>query len=176
MKSKNLKLLIFTTFIILVALTRFIPHSPNFTPLLAIALFSGYFFENKKLAFIIPFAAMFISDIFLGFHSAMYSVYLSFGLIILLGFLIKSNKSFLKITISSVAASLIFFIVTNFGVWLSFNLYPTTLSGLLLCYEAAIPFFRNTLLSTFLFSGILFGSVYLYEVIESKNNLVKVSK
>lgn len=138
-------------FILVATVVRLFPHLPNMTPITAMALFSGVYFTDKKYAFIVPLLAMFLSDLFLGFSTITIFVYLAF---ILVGFIgIKSKKiSITSILISSIS----FFIITNFGVWLIG--YPKTINGLLECYTMAIPFFRNSLIGDFLFSGILYFS------------------
>lgn len=160
-KQLDIRFLVLTALVLITALTRFLPHAPNFTPLMSIALFAGALFNNKKLAYLIPFAAMFISDVFLGFHSMMPAVYVSFALMVFMGMKIKNNKSFLNITVSSLSGAVIFFVLTNFAAWLSYDMYAKDFSGLLLSYEAALPFFRNTLISSVLFSYLLFGSYAL---------------
>lgn len=143
--------------------SRLIPHPPNFVPLSAIALFSGAYFSSKKQAFILPLLALFFSDLILGFHSTMPVTYLSFILIIFLGFWLKEKKSAIYIAEASVASSLLFFIITNFGVWAFTQLYPKTIAGLLTCYVAAIPFFHNALLGDLFYTGVLFGGFALIE-------------
>jgi hypothetical protein len=128
---------------------------------MAVALFSGVFFANRKIALLIPITAMFVSDLFLGLHSTMLGVYVSFGLIALLGMQMKqvSIKSVLG---NSLLGAIIFFVVTNFAVWVA-GWYGHTFAGLVVCYEMAIPFFRATLASSVLYSGLLFGGFYLAE-------------
>ena len=141
--------LIIITFIFIAVLFRLVPHMPNFTPITAAALFAGVFLADKKLAFIIPLAAMAISDLFLGFTLTSLFVYTAIILIGIIG--IYSKKMNIKtILISSIS----FFIITNFGVWLIW--YPQTLEGLLECYTLAIPFFRNSLLGDLFYSGVLY--------------------
>jgi hypothetical protein len=176
MKNINLdtKFAAITIFILAAALFRFLPHAPNFTPLMAIALFGGAMFSNKKIAFIIPFAAMLISDIFLGFHSAIIAVYVSFAILVYFGIIISKKKSLISITLTSVSGAVIFFILSNFAVWLTFGIYSKDLAGLIACYEAAIPFFRNTLFSSLLFSYVLFGGYALTERFVPKLQKVKI--
>lgn len=159
MNSNNIlkpRFLVLSAFVLMAALTRLIPHPPNFAPIGALALFGGAFFLNKKHAFIIPVAAMLISDLFIGFHALMPFVYGSFVLIVLLGFRLRENKKVLPVTLSALAASVIFFIISNLGVWLAGSFYPKNLIGLTECYIAAIPFFHNTLLSDILYTAVLF--------------------
>jgi len=151
-----IKFLLIALIIFLVSLTRIFPHPPNFTPILALALFGGAYLPNKKISFLIPISAMFLSDLILGFHSQIYGVY---GCILILSFLgrtIQNKISIGNLAITGVIGSLIFFIITNFSVWLSGSIYPLTTTGLIECYTMAIPFFHNTLISTFVFLAILF--------------------
>ncbi|MFN0117722.1 MAG: DUF6580 family putative transport protein [Elusimicrobiota bacterium] len=145
----------------LAALSRLIPHPWNFTPVGAMALFAGAQFEQKKHAFLVPLLAVFISDLFLGFYPGIGFVYLSYVSIVFVGFWLKESLIFSRWVFSSMATSVLFFIISNFGVWMSGGLYPLTLSGLAQCFVAAIPFFRNTMVGDFVFSSILFGSFLL---------------
>ena len=160
----NGKVLLIVSIIFLVSLTRIYPHPPNFTPILALAIFGGAFLPNKRTALFLPISAMFLSDLFIGFHSQIFAVY---GSIILLSYLgnIVEKKNILNLTITGIAGSLIFFMVTNFSVWLGGKLYPLNIDGLIQCYTMAIPFFHNTLISTFIFLAILFKG---YSLVEKK--------
>jgi hypothetical protein len=149
------------------ALFRFIPHWPNFTPIAAMALFGGAYIGRKHLAFLIPFAAMFLSDLVLGLHKDMWSVYLAFGLTVMIGTLIRSNIRFVTVTGAAVGSSVIFFLVTNFGSWLASPFYPQTFGGLLQSYVAGlafinngsygVSFFVNELAGALFYSGLFFG-------------------
>ena len=139
------------------ALARIIPHAPNFAPIAAMALFGGVYL-NKKYAIIIPLAAMFVSDIFLGFHQSMPYVYGSFALTGFIGMWLRNHKSFINILGGTVLASVLFFLITNFGFWLTFSLYPKTFAGQMEAYVMALPFFRNTLLGNLFYTGVLFGT------------------
>lgn len=152
------KQIIISSFILMAFLFRLIPHIPNVTPITAVALFSGVCFTNKKYAFIIPMAAMLLSDLILGFSSISLFVYAAFILVGYIG--IASKKMSVKTILLS---SISFFIITNFGVWLSW--YPKSLNGLLECYTLAIPFFRNSLIGDFVFSGVLY---YGFEFVSRK--------
>ncbi|MBZ0199472.1 MAG: hypothetical protein K8H86_06365, partial [Ignavibacteriaceae bacterium] len=116
------------------AFFRFLPHPPNFVPIAAMALFGGAYFTNKKLAFIIPFAAMLLSDLVLGFHAAMWAVYLSFALIVVIGMSISRNKKAGSVILAAVSASVSFFIITNFAHWLIDPMYAKTSVGLAACF------------------------------------------
>jgi len=151
---KVLKLIHKIGIILLAVVARLVPHAPNFSPIGGLALFSGANFNNK-FSFLIPILAMLISDIFLGFHKTIPYVYVSFVIIFLIGRKMKFNK-WQNLLSASLISSIIFFIITNFGVWLNFNMYPKTVDGLIQCYVMAIPFFRNTLLSDLVYSFSFF--------------------
>ncbi|MGA9364424.1 MAG: DUF6580 family putative transport protein [Bacteroidota bacterium] len=140
------------------ALSRFVPHPENFTPIAAMALFGGVYF-GKRYAFVVPLVAMVVSDYFIGFHNTVPYVYGSFVLAGLIGIWLKNHKSVGWIVGASLTSSVLFFVVTNFGVWVTGG-YPQNFGGLVECYIAAIPFFRNTVLGDLLYVGVLFG---LYE-------------
>lgn len=143
------KQIIISSFILMAFLFRLIPHIPNVTPITAVALFSGVYFTNKKYAFIIPMAAMFLSDLVLGFSNISLFVYAAF---ILVGYIGIASK---KMTVKTILLSSIgFFVITNFGVWLL--AYPKSLNGFLECYTLAIPFFRNSLIGDFFYAGVLY--------------------
>ena len=160
--------------ILFAAFSRLIPHPANFTPVAAIALFSGVYL-NKKYFRIIPVAAMLLSDIFLGFHSTMIWIYGSFAVIALIGLWLKSHKKAGYIFGTTLVSSIIFFIVTNFGVWLS-GYYGFTFNGLVECYVMAVPFFKNTVAGDLFYVAAMFG-IYEFvsryflspKLIESKN-------
>src|SRR3989338_947253 len=153
-KSKTKSKISIFVIIILAVVARLIPHAPNFAPIGGLALFSGANFKNKT-ALLIPLTAMFISDIFLGFHKTIHYVYASFVTIFLIGGLIKSNKwpSLLK---ASLVSSILFFLITNFGVWATGSMYQKNLSGLMQSYAFGIPFFRNTLISDLFYTFSFF--------------------
>jgi len=145
------------------AALRLLPHPSNFTPIGALALFAGAHFDDKRWAFIVPLAAMFLSDILIGFHSGMPIIYTAFAAIVCMGFLLKQNKTALRVTGASLAAAAFFFVVSNFAVWVFDGIYPMTLQGLVTCYIAAIPFFQNWLMGTLFYAAVLFGGLALAE-------------
>lgn len=146
--------------ILFAAFSRLIPHPANFTPIAAIALFSGAYL-GKKYFLIVPVAAMLVGDIFLGFHSTMIWVYGSFAVIALIGLWLKSHKSVGYIFGTTVVSSIIFFIITNFGVWVA-GFYEYSLRGLAECYIMAIPFFRNSIAGDLIYVTAMFG---IYELV-----------
>ena len=128
------------------ALSRLVPHPPNLTSVAAVALFGGAYLADKRLAFLVPLGALFLSDLILGSYQHMEVVYASFALIVCIGLWLQRRRTILHIAGAALAGSVLFFLITNFGVWWFQSLYPHTLDGLIACYVAAIPFFRNTLL------------------------------
>jgi hypothetical protein len=150
-------------FVLFAVVIRLIPHPPNFTPIIAIALFGATTFRNKWLGISVPLLAMGLSDLYLGLYSISIWVYSSIFLISLLGTYWK------KIEVTNVfISSLIFFIITNFGVWLSG--YPRTVDGFMLCYTMALPFLLNSICGTFFFSYLL---KYSFNYSESKLKIIK---
>ncbi len=143
------------------ALSRLLPHPANVTPVTAIALF-GAMYLDRKSAFLVPIAAMLLSDAILGFHSGMLWVYGSFAAIVCIGFWLRDHRGLGQTLGATLAGSVLFYAVTNFGAWLvSPMMYPRTAAGLAECYVAAIPFFRNTLLGDLGYVAMLFGAFEL---------------
>ena len=140
--------------IIVLSFSRLIPHPWNFTPILAMGIFSGFYFKNFILSSFIVIFSMFIADLLLGFHSTMFFTYTSLIIAVVLGLLIKKFK-FTEILFYGVASSICFFLVTNFGAWLTLEMYEKNLAGLLQSYVLAIPFFHNTLISTLFYLIVL---------------------
>ncbi len=151
---------------------RFIPHAPNFTPVTAIALFGGVYLSRKH-AILLPLALMMISDVFIGLHDTLLFTWGSFILIAVIGLWVKQHKSPAVILGTSVLSSVVFFLITNFGAWLS-PLYPNTYEGLVNCFMLAIPFFRTTLASSLLYSVVLFGSYELVAAWAKKTRFARV--
>ena len=151
--SNKQKYISFFFIVLITIVSRLIPHLPNFTPIGGLALFSGSTFG--LIGLIIPIMSMVFSDVIIGFHSTIVFVYGSFLLIGLLGLLLKKT-SLKNIMIFSLISSIMFFIITNFGVWVSNTMYPKTLNGLLQCYAMAVPFFRNTLFGDLFYSLMFF--------------------
>ena len=153
--KKNINNLLLPIVIILsLSLTRLIPHPWNFTPMLAVGIFSGFYFKQFYLSLFIVILSMFIGDLYLGFHSTMFFTYISLAVAVIIGLYIKHFK-FTEILFSGLASSVSFFIITNFGAWLTLEMYEKNFAGLLQSYVFAIPFFHNTLISTFLYLILL---------------------
>ena len=156
MLNKNVFLVSLIFFAIL---SRFLPRPPNFTPIAAIALLSSIGFNNRWVVFLIPIVSLFISDLFIGLHATIHFVYISFILIALLGLYVR------KINIVSVLlSSTIFFLVSNFGVWLLY--YPISAEGLVQCYTLALPFFLNTVLGDLVYGALL---IYPFYALQRRN-------
>ncbi|MCC5933541.1 MAG: hypothetical protein LAT75_13215 [Candidatus Cyclonatronum sp.] len=155
------KFLILSLILVLAVVSRFLPFPPNVAPVAAMALFGGAYFSDKRIAFLLPLGVMLLSDLLLGLHSTLLFVYAAFGIIVGLGMLLGKEISPLRIAGASVAGSVIFYLLTNFGVWLFSPYYPFTLEGLLASYTMAIPFFHYTLLGDLFFTTVMFGSFEL---------------
>ena len=131
---------------VFLALHRVIPHPPNFTPIIAGAVFLPWLFGNVWWAWIIPMLGLLLGDIYWGFHPYMLYTYGSLALICWI------SLRWQNLPVLAVCSSLVFFVITNFGVWLS-GYYGYTLQGLWQCYVMAIPFYTNTLISTVVYTG-----------------------
>ncbi|MCO5233456.1 MAG: hypothetical protein LC105_06430 [Chitinophagales bacterium] len=132
---------------------------PNFTPIGALALFSGAYIKDSKWAMIFPITALLIGDLFLGFHNTMIFVYLSFALIILMSrFINYRNHSVARILGSTLLGTILFFLVTNFGVWALTGMYEMSFSGLMSCYVMGLPFLRNSLMGDLFYVTVFFGA------------------
>jgi hypothetical protein len=157
----NARFITLVAIIIAVALFRYLPHPPNVSPIAAMALFAGASFSDKRAALLVPFVALFAGDLLIGLHDTMVFVYFAFGLTVLAGFALRNTRRVSVIAASVVGTSVVFFLLTNLGVWLTSALYPMTLQGLAQAYAAGIPFFQNTLLGNLFFSALLFGGYAL---------------
>lgn len=192
MKLKE-KIILAAILIAVVGLSRWIPHYPNFTALGAAALFAGSRFRKAYWAFIIPLLALFVSDLFLNniiYAKAFPAAYDGFTLInpqslwvygaiiavTVIGFSFLKKLSTGKILGSSVAGSLIFFLVTNFGTWMTGSLYPKSVEGLAACFTAAIPFFWNSLSGDLFYVAVFFGGYALVEELLPKPDPVRIQK
>ena len=155
--EKILQKEIFTISLILILLfSRLIPHPPNFTPLIAVAIMSSYFFKNIYLSLATLLISMLLADVFIGFYKHMFFVYLSLSLIVFVFFGISKKINYKNLFVFGFLASFIFYLISNFGVWALGNIYEKNLNGLIECYFLAIPFFKNTVFSTIFYSYIGF--------------------
>lgn len=164
--------LVLAALIFIAALSRVLPHPPNFSPIEAVALFGGAYFAKRHWALLVPLAAMFLSDMLLGllrgglyfeyFASAGYLlVYACILVSTLLGFGLRGKVSPSRVLGYSLVGSMLFFVVTNFGVWASSPMYPKTVGGLGAAYLAGVPFFQWTVLGTLCYAALLFGGFEL---------------
>jgi hypothetical protein len=145
--------------ILLAVAARLLPHAPNFSPVAALGLFAGATL-GRRAAWLVPVAALLLSDLFLGFYHpmSMFWNYTGFVSCLLLGSgLLGRTRSLARLGGATLASSLAFFALSNFGMWAS-GYYPRTLAGLGACYAAGLPFFRNTFVSDVLFTAVLFGA------------------
>ena len=159
----NPRVIVLIGMITAAALSRLLPHPPNMTSVTAIALFGGAYFADRRLALLVPCAALLFSDMVLGLYAHMEVIYLTFALIVCLGFWLRNRQTATNIAGAALASSVLFFMITNFGTWALGSLYPKTIDGLMACYIAGIPFFQNTLLGDLLYSALLFGGFTLLE-------------
>lgn len=154
------------------ALTRLLPHPPNFSPVEAMALFGGAYFASRRAALWIPLLAMLLSDVALGLlnggtyadyvgHLSFWLVYACIALTAFAGFSLRGRVTGARVLGWSLAGSAFFFAVTNFGVWAGGTMYPKNGAGLLACYAAGLPFFKWTVLGTLVYAGVLFGGFEL---------------
>jgi hypothetical protein len=149
--------------IVLAAALRIAPHPWNFTPIGAMALFSGGVLRDKRLAFIFPLLALFVGDCFIGFHKLMPVVYASFLVNVAIGLYLRNRRTVGRISALVLLGAIQFFVVTNFAVWALGTFYPRTTAGLIACYVAGIPFFWNTLAGDAVYAAVLFGGFALAE-------------
>jgi len=158
--------------IVAAALSRLLPHPPNFSPVEAMALFGGAYFASRRAALWVPLVAMLLSDVALaainggGYasylaHASFWLVYACIALTTLAGFGLRGKVNGTRVLGWSLAGSVFFFLVTNFGTWAGGTMYPRTLAGLQAAYIAGIPFFQWTVLGTLTYAAILFGGFEL---------------
>lgn len=140
------------------ALSRLIPHPWNFTAIGAMALFGGASIKSKFQSLLIPVAALFLSDLILGFHSTMFFVYLPVAVTVILGWTLQESKNRGQLITASLFTSALFFAISNLGVWLTSGLYASNWQGFVDCYVAALPFLDRQVLGDLFFTGVLFGS------------------
>lgn len=164
--------LLLAAMIVLAALSRLLPHPPNFSPVEAMALFGGAYFANRAWAIVVPLIAMVLSDIALGLmfggsymsyvaSLSFWSVYVCIALSTVLGFGLRGKVGGANVLGYSLVGSVLFFLVTNFTTWFGSTMYPQTGSGLVAAYVAGIPFFKWTVLGTLFYSAVLFGGFAL---------------
>lgn len=150
--------------IVIAAALRVASHPWNFTPIGAMALFSGAILKDRRLAFAFPLLALFAGDIFIGFYKLMPVIYASFLVSVAIGLWLRHRRTLGRISVATLLGSVQFFIITNFAIWASASSsYPHTRAGLAACYIAGIPFFWNTLAGDAIYAALLFGGFALAE-------------
>ncbi|MDD2191379.1 MAG: hypothetical protein PHO12_02390 [Bacteroidales bacterium] len=182
----QLRFSIISIIIIIAAMSRLIPHPANFAPIGAIALFGSAYYSKRYWMYVIPIFSIWLSDLvlnnivygqyfehFVWFYGGSLFTYAAFAIIVLMGRFGLKNIKFQNVFFSTIGASIIFFIVSNFGVWVSSGLYPHTFLGLQTCYIAGIPFFNNTLIGDFVYTGLLFG---VFELLQFKFPILRLEK
>src|SRR6476646_8656411 len=145
MTANHSRILAILSGILVAAALRLVPHPPNFTPIGAMALLSGAYLGRRLLAFAAPLGAMLLSDLVLGFYHGQATVYFSIAVIVIIGMLALNRITPLRVGTAALVSSVLFFTITNFGMWLFSGIYPRTIFGLEACFVAAVPFFQNTL-------------------------------
>jgi hypothetical protein len=163
MTTNYSRLIALLSAILVAAALRLVPHPPNFSPIDAMALFSGAYLGRRAIAFVAPIGALLLSDLVLGFYHGQATVYFSVALIVMIGMVALTRRSPLRIGAAAIASSVLFFVITNFGMWLFSGIYPRTFAGLEACYVAAVPFFRNTVAGDLFYTVLLFGGFALAE-------------
>jgi hypothetical protein len=163
MTANHSRLVTLLSAIIIAAALRLLPHPPNFTPIGAMALFSGAYIGRRRLAFAAPLGALLLSDLVLGLYHGMATVYFSVALIVMIGMVALKRTSAVRVGSAAILSSILFFVITNFGMWMFSGFYPRTLAGLEACYVAAIPFFQNTVVGDLFYAALLFGGFRIAE-------------
>lgn len=154
--------------IVIGVLSRLAPHPANVTAVGALAVFSGSRYSTTK-ALGITIGTMLISDVVLGFHAVMWATYGSFALSVLLASHLLRKQSIIRIAGVTLTSSILFYLVTNFAVWvIPGSMYPKTVAGLMASYIMALPFFRNSLIGDFSYSAIFFGSYALVKTLRPR--------
>lgn len=157
------RMVVIASMIFAAAASRLVPHPPNLTAITAIALFGGAYLSDRRMAFAIPLSALLLGDAQLGFYGHMEIVYGSFALIVAIGLLLRERRTVPMVSAAVLTSSVLFFVLTNLGVWATSGLYPRTMTGLVACYTAALPFFRNMLVGDAVYALVLFGGLALLE-------------
>lgn len=172
--DNNLKIALVVSLVAFAVFGRMMPHPPNFTPVAAAAIFGGAMLP-RRWAVILPLIIMMISDYFIGFHSLTWLTWGCFAIIALASnYFVKRDKPYLIIG-ASIAGSMFFYLITNFGVWMQGVMYPMNIQGLINCYYMALPFLRNTILGDLAFTILLFA-IYALVVQSSRVGVNKTAK
>jgi hypothetical protein len=185
-KADYIKGISIALLIVLAAVSRLIPHPWNFTPMIAIMIFAAAYIKNPLYKIVFPFAVIVLSDVFLeitngfGFHNGTPVVYASYLIVAAFSYFTMTKVNALRIFGTSLFASIIFFLITNFALFypaassvnLELGYYPHNISGVMASYTAALPFFRNSVFGDALFAGILFGIYAIINKLISSSVLV----
>lgn len=186
-KENNIvRFIVLVSIVAAAAVYRLLPHPANLAPVGAIALFGGAYFGSRVAAFFVPLLSLWISDLVLNnfiyqeyfpsftlFYEGFAWQYGAFAGVTFIGFLIKNKVNAVNVISASVAGSVLFFVISNFGVWIGSTMYSHTFSGLMACYTMAIPFFQNTLFGDAIFSIVAFGA---FELLKSRYTLLKLKE
>lgn len=164
MKDKLFYLVLFG---VILALTRIIPHPPNFTPILATAIMGPILLKDRWFGMVVPIIAMFISDFIIGFHPYQFVIY---STLLTISMVSPMRKNYAMLGMMALGGSVWFFITTNFSVWFLLDYYPKTIEGLLTSYTLGIPFFKNTIISTCLFTWLLTVAINYLEAVNERIN------
>jgi len=153
-KDRKAKFFIFLVSIFILSQFRLIEHPWNFTPVLAFGILAGYYLRSIAYGYGLIITSMILGDLIIGFHYLIFFTYIGLLFSVIIGKYLKQLKLF-QLVFSGIASSVVFFIISNFGVWLLSGFYSLNFQGLLECYVAGIPFFRNTLISTLIFVFVI---------------------
>lgn len=186
MQKQKIKLITLTMIILAAAFSRIIPHMPNFSPMDAITLFAAAHFTRKWQVFLIPFAALWLSSLFINnviysdvnskfiwFYPGFHWQYAGYALIALMGLAIfRRSVTPGKIALGGIGSGLIFFLVSNLSVWVKEGFYEHTFAGLVACYTAGLPFYSGTFFGDVFYTTLLFGGyaalTYQFPVFQSR--------
>jgi len=155
-------------FLVLLILSRLLVEVPNFTPTISLIIFASLFIRNNYAIMLIVVCSQLISDYFLGFYQSMFFVYISYILIGVYSLYFLKIISYLPILLISISAPIFFYIVTNFGVWFTMDLYPPTSKGLINSYVAGIPFLKSSVLSTIIYSSTIYVICKYFVLVDFK--------
>lgn len=159
MKKSTAGVLLAICLILAAVSLRLLPHPANFAPVTAVAIFGGAVLP-RRLALWVPLAAMAVSDAIIGFHSLVPVTWGFYALVALASSHWLRQRNIFRGALVTIGSSVGFFVVTNFGVWATSGMYAHSWAGIVRCYEMALPFFRNTVLSDVVYTAALF-SVYV---------------
>ncbi len=157
-RRPGLPLALLLGLVAVVAAARLLPHPPNLTPVIALALFCGAALSSRMLAIGVTLAVMLLTDLWLGWHESLLAVYAALAVVALLGHRIAVQSPALRIAGHGLAGALVFFVLSNLAVWAFSGMYAHSLEGLWACYLMALPFFGNTLAGTALYGLLLFAA------------------